>query len=166
MPARADTAADWSIAQDLAVLIAHERENRIFAIWCARLVLSLVRDKEVGVWIRQGLAAAERYARGIGTLKELLDFTEHVQDAAMDSMWANCGEYGEPSYQEKLEWTPRLTASWVCKAWLADGALDAVYFARQAAIADVRALISMELRRVIAAIEAEQDSYPSTLVRH
>jgi hypothetical protein len=67
----------------LRAVDGHEREIRLFAVWCARQVQHLMRDQRSVA----ALDVAERYANGEATDAEL----HAAWDAAWDAAWAAAG---------------------------------------------------------------------------
>ena len=59
----------------------HERELRLYAVWCARQVQHLMKDQRS----LDALDVAERYANGKATADELAA----ARDAAWDAAWAD-----------------------------------------------------------------------------
>lgn len=63
----------------LRAVDGHDREIRLYAVWCARQVQHLLTDQRS----RDALDVAERYARGLATKEELA-----AADAAAWAAWA------------------------------------------------------------------------------
>jgi hypothetical protein len=63
----------------LRAVDGHEKEMRLYAVWCARQVQHLMRDNRS----LDAIDVAERFANGYATLFEL--------DAAWDAAWAAAG---------------------------------------------------------------------------
>jgi len=112
---------------------SHDREKRLYAVWCARQVEHLLTDQRS----RDALDVAERFARGRATQEEL--------SAAWAAAWACAGGADDAAR----------TAAWACA--------DAARVAAAAADAAARSAQSAELRRVCAAIDAGREPYPETL---
>ena len=64
----------------LQAVDGHDREIRLYAVWCARQVQHLMTDKRS----LDALDVAERYANGLATENEL----DIAGDAARDAAWA------------------------------------------------------------------------------
>jgi len=120
----------------------HDREWRLFAVWCARKVQHLMADQRS----IDALDVAERYANGTATDDEL--------SAARDAAWAAArAAAGDAAWA--AAWDAAWAAAWAAAgdaAWAAAGdaawaaARDAAWAAaRDAAWAEQKA----ELRRII-----------------
>ena len=122
----------------LRAVDGHAREMRLYAVWCAREVQSLLNDPRS----LTALDVAERHANGAASSDELAA----ARDAARDAAWA-------------AAWAAALAAAW-------DAALDAAWAAAWAAARDAawkaaRATQAAELRRICAEMAAGRDPYPA-----
>ena len=120
-----------------AINAHHDREMRLFAVWCARQVQHLMPDQQ-GI---DALDVAERFANGEASIDEL--------DAARTAAAANAARTA--------------VAHAVAHATAANAAANARYHANAAAApayVAVRAAQTDELRRVIACIDSGADPYP------
>ena len=68
----------------LRAVDGHAREMRLYAVWCARRVQSLVKDPRSVT----ALDVAERYANGAASNDELDAAWDAARDAAWDAAWA------------------------------------------------------------------------------
>jgi hypothetical protein len=121
----------------LRAVKGHDREIRLFAVWCARQVEHLMTDERS----KQALMVAERHANGEATVAELDAAGAAAWAAAVAAAWAAAGAAA--------------VAAAVAAAWAAAGAA-AVAAAWAAAWAAAGAAQEKELRRVCAAIEAKE----------
>ena len=119
----------------------HAREMRLYAVWCARQVQSLVKDPRSGA----ALDVAERYANGAASDDELAA-AEAAWDAAGDAAGAAAGDAAGAARDAA-------GAAWA--AWAAAGAAWA------AAWAAARATQAAELKRICAEMAADRDPYPA-----
>ncbi len=120
----------------LRAVDGHQREMRLYAVWCARQVQHLITDPRS----LAALDVAERHANGEATDEELLD-------AAWDAAWAAARD---------AAWDAARDAAWDA-AWAAarDAAWAAAWFAeRAAANAAERAAQTAEFRRVFCGEDA------------
>lgn len=110
----------------LRAVTGHDREIRLFAVWCARQVEHMMTDARS----KNALNVAERHANGQATYVEL--------DVAKDAAWAVACH------------TPNNGAN--CAAWCAtrNDAWDAAHLARRATNDAVRDAQEAELRRICA----------------
>ena len=65
----------------LRAIEGHDREIRLFAVWCARQVQHLMTDPRSLI----ALDVAERFAEGVATTEELAAACEAAWDAAKDA---------------------------------------------------------------------------------
>ena len=155
----------------LRAVSGHNREIRLFAVWCARQVQHLMTDT-------RSLAAmdvAERYALGHATERELAAAGDAACAAAGAAAWADAGV---------AEWDAAWAAAWAAAgdpggdagvaagnaacaaAWAAAGdpggdAGDAAWAAALDAARDAsKDKQSGELRRVCLCIDSGTDPYP------
>ena len=68
----------------LQAVEGHDREIRLYAVWCARQVQHLMTDKRS----LDALDVAERFANGLATVKELDAAWDAAGDAAGDAAWS------------------------------------------------------------------------------
>ena len=111
----------------LRAVEGHDREIRLFAVWCARQVEHLMTDERS----KNALNVAERYANGGATDEEL--------DAARAAAWAAAWDAARAAARAAAG-----DAAW-------DAARDAARAAAWAAAGDAQ---EAELRRVCARVEA------------
>lgn len=99
----------------LRAVEGHDRETRLYAVWCARQVQHLMTDPRSIA----ALDVAERYANGEATAEEL----EAARDAALTAAWA--------------AWAAARDAAWTARAaaWDARAAGAAAWAARAAGAA-------------------------------
>jgi hypothetical protein len=132
----------------LRAVEGHDREIRLFAVWCARQVQHLMTDPRS----IKALDIAEAYANGTATKLEL----EKAREAAR-AVW----EEGEAAGAAWEEGEAALAAAWV--AGETAGALAGVaarVAVRASAWASAREAQSKELTRVYNAIDSGIDPYP------
>jgi hypothetical protein len=125
----------------LRAVSGHDREIRLFAVWCARQVEHLMKDQRS----MDALNVAERFANGDASQVEL--------DAAESAAWAaalalrrpsrNAAEAAAESAAESAAWAAARAAARAAWAAAASAARDAA-----------KATQEKELRRICAAIEA------------
>lgn len=125
----------------LRAVEGHDREMRLYAVWCARQVQHLMTDpRSVAV-----LDVAERYARGQASQEKLKGAWVAAWEAAA---WDAAGA---------------ARAAWVAAraAWVAAAAWEAAWAARAAAReqAAIDAQVT-EFRRLCREIDAGRDPYP------
>jgi hypothetical protein len=126
----------------LRTITGHDREIRLFAVWCARQVQHLLMTDPLS---RDVLDIAERYAHGLATVEELAAAREAAREDAVwgasDAVWSASDAASEAASD----------AAWVA-AWAASAAAsDAVRDATSDAARDaVRAAQAVEFRRVFA----------------
>ena len=123
----------------LRAVEGHDKEIRLFAVWCARQVQHLLKDQRC----LEALDVAERYANRQATQDEL--------NAARAAAWA--AARGAAS---AAAWGAARDAAWSA-AWSAarDAAWEARSAARAAAWGDARAKQEAELRRICEEVEGE-----------
>lgn len=135
----------------LPAVDGHEREQRLYAVWCARQVKYLMEDP------RSAAApdVAERHANGAASNDELAAAADSAWDAA-DAAWAAAPKTGVLASLAAARAAARAAAD---AAWCAWGA------ARAAADAGAsRAKQATELRRICAVISAGRDPYPAEVI--
>ena len=99
-------------------VIGHDRDLRLFAVWCARQVAHLMTDP-------RSLAAidvAEKFANGAATVKELADAAWDAQRAA-DDIGANVAYLTVPAWA--AAWAAAATAAWLGASSAGTAARDA-----------------------------------------
>lgn len=102
-------------------VIGHDRDLRLFAVWCARQVAHLMTDP-------RSLAAidvAEKFANGAATVKELADAAWDAQRAT-DDIGANV------AYLAVHAWAAAATAAWLGASSAGTAAREAAYDAADA----------------------------------
>ena len=78
----------------LRAVEGHDRERRLFAVWCARQVQHLMADKRSIA----ALDVAEKYANGRASGDELAA----ARDAAMDAAWAAAWAAARDAQEKEL----------------------------------------------------------------
>jgi hypothetical protein len=134
----------------LRAVDGHEKEMRLYAVWCARQVQHLMTDKRS----IDALDVAERYANGQATQEEL--------DAAWDAAWdAARAAGGAARTAARAAWDAAGAAggaAWDAARAAWDAARAAAWDAARAAWDAARAAAwdaqEKELRRICAEIEA------------
>ena len=111
----------------------HDREIRLYAVWCARQVQHLMTDQRS----LDALDAAERYANGQATVKELSVARDAAWDAARDASWAAAWVAAGAAARDAA-WDAAGDASWAA-AWAA---------ARDSARAAAKKAQEIKLRRI------------------
>lgn len=164
----------WS----LRAVEGHDREMRLYAIWCARQVQNLMTDPRS----ISALDVAERFARGRATYQELSAAWSAADAAADDAVLsekvvaidaaraaaatamlqggtAAAGVAGAAASAWGSAWAAAVTAP----AWAAEKAVVTAAW-RSTVEVDARSVMRIlqqsELRRVCCAIEAGRDPYP------
>ena len=120
----------------LRAVEGHDREIRLYAVWCARQVQHLLTDQRS----LNALDVAERYANGEATDAELAaarDAAWEAADVADDAAW------GAATLAARVAWDAARVAAWA--AW--DAAEAAAWVAREAA-REMGIRQEAELRRI------------------
>ena len=143
----------------LRAVDGHDKEIRLFAVWCARQVQHLMKDQRSIA----ALDVAERHAHGEATDAELnaahaaarAAALDAALDAAWDAAWAVANAAAD-------------TAAWVAAEAVAGAAADAAAWgaaldaawdaARDAAHAAAKGAQAKELLRICAEIEAQGET--------
>lgn len=129
----------------LRAVEGHDREMRLYSVWCARRVEHLMSDSRS----RAALDVAERYAHGRATDAELL-----AAEAVARAADAKLLEAAAEAAAHKTAWAAEAAAAAAARAASAAAAWAAdAHDAERSAQAD-------ELRRVCTEIEAGRDPYP------
>ena len=134
----------------LRAVDGHAREMRLYAVWCARRVQSLVKDPRSVT----ALDVAERYANGAASNDELAAAWAAARDAASAAAWAAARDAASAAAWDAA-WDAARAAA---RAAARDDAWDA---ARAAARAAAWATQAAELKRICAEIAAGRDPYPA-----
>ena len=114
----------------------HEREIRLFAVWCARHVQHLMNDPRS----LDAIDVAERFAHGQATADELAAARDAARAAARDAAWDEA-------------WDEASSAAWAAaRAAARDAAWDEAWDEARAAAWDAQI---RELRAVLAACEVK-----------
>ena len=124
----------------LRAVDGHAREMRLYAVWCARQVQSLVEDPRSVT----AIDVAERHANGAASNDELAAARDAAREAAWEAAWDAARE---------AAWAAARGAAWAAARAAARGAAWA------AARAAARATQAAELERVCAEIAAGRDPY-------
>ena len=130
----------------LRAVDGHDREPRLYAVWCARRVQHLMTDQRS----IDALDVAEQHAKGQAT-DEQLAAARSAAEAAWASSWA--ASEAADAAAEAAAWTAAEAASRGA-VWAAGAAARAVEGA-----AEIEAQAA-ELRRVCECIEVGIDPYP------
>ena len=125
----------------LRAVTGHDREIRLYAVWCARRVQHLMIDPRSIA----ALDVAERYANNLAT--------EHDLEAAWDAAWAAARDAAGDA-----AWAAARAAAWAAAGDAAgdaarDAAWDAAWAAARDAAGDVQ---EKRLREVCAEVEAAE----------
>ena len=124
----------------LRAVTGHDREIRLYAVWCARQVAHMMTDqRSIGA-----LKVAERYANGLASKEELA--------AAGAAAWAARAARAARAAAGAAAWTAG-AAAWAAR----NAAWDAAGAAAWNASKDKQ---SAELRRVCLCIDSGTDPYP------
>ena len=135
----------------LRAVDGHEREMRLYAVWCARQVQHLMTDPRSVA----ALDVAERHANGEATDEELAAAWDAAWDAARDAAW-----YAARAAAWDAAWAAARAAAWdaargaagaAARAAARAAAWDAAKGAAGGAAGDAQAA---EFRRVFCAEEA------------
>ena len=125
----------------LRAVSGHNRELRLFAVWCARQVERLMTDRRS----KDALDVAVRYANN--------DATTDALTAARDAAWDAAGDAALAAAWDAAGDAAGAAAWAAAEAAAGAAAWDAAWDAARAAQA-------IELRRVCAAVDAGLDPYP------
>jgi hypothetical protein len=128
----------------LQAVDGHDREIRLFAVWCAREVQHLMTDRRS----INALDVSERYANGQATDDELSAAWIEAEDAAWGA-WDAAGNAASAA-----AWIEAEDAAWDAAKAAAWGAWDAAQAAQ-----------AKELRRVCECIDAGVDPYPNGITK-
>lgn len=125
----------------------HEREKRLYAVWCARQVQSLMKDPRSGT----ALDVAERYANGAASKGELAVARDAAGAAATAAAW---------------DARPAPGAAWSAADATRPAAGEAAWSAADAAAwaGASRAKQAAELQRICAVIAVGRDPYPAEVI--
>jgi hypothetical protein len=129
----------------LRAVTGHDREIRLYAVWCARQVQHLMNDPRS----LAALDVAERYANGLSTNAEL--------EAALDAAWA--AAWGATLAAARgaalaAAWAAERDAAWdVARGAALDAAWAAAWAAERGATLSAQ---SQRLREVCAEIEGRE----------
>ena len=137
----------------LRAVDGHAREKRLYAVWCAREVQSLLNDPRS----LTALDVAERHANGAASSDEL------------DAAWAAAGKAVWAAWATWNAWNAAEYAAEAAAASAAEDAAEAAAeaagwaagAARAAAKDIARATQAAELQRICAEIAAGRDPYPA-----
>ena len=143
----------------LRAVTGHDREIRLYAVWCARQVQHLMTDKRS----IDALDVAERFANGLATDSDLYAASDAAawaaSDAARAAAWvaSDAASDAACSAARAAAWAASDAASdaaWA--AWVAsDAASDAASWAADSAASDAaRGAQEKRLRKVCAEIDA------------
>ena len=130
----------------LCAVDGHAREKRLYAVWCAREVQSLLNDP-------RSLTApdvAKRHANGAASNDELA------------AAWAAAGKAAWAVWGTSAAWNAAEAAAASAAEDAAEAAVEAAAWAAWAAAKDIaRATQAAELQRICAEIAAGRDPYPA-----
>ena len=110
----------------LRAVEGHDKEIRLFAVWCARQVQHVMTDQRS----LDALDVAERYANGEATEAELDAAGDAAWSASWDAAWAD----------RSAAWSASWDAAWAARA--------AVWSAAEGARDEMRKRQETELRRI------------------
>jgi len=133
----------------LRVVTGHDREIRLYAVWCARQVQHLMTDKRS----IDALDVAERYANGLATDKELAaasDAADAAWAAASAAAWAATSDARAAAWAAASDARAAAWAAWAA-SFAASDARAAASFAASFAADDADAQ-EKRLREVCAEI--------------
>jgi hypothetical protein len=131
----------------LQAVQGHDREIRLYSVWCARQVQHLMTDQRS----IDALDVAERFANGLATQAELDAAWDAAGDAARAAAWAAARD---------AAWAAAWDAAWAARAAAVDaagvaaGAGAAAWAARSAAVDAAWAAQEKRLRELCAEITA------------
>ena len=91
----------------LRAVSGHDREIRLFAVWCARQVQHLMTDPRSIA----ALDVSERFANGVASTEELAAAGEAAEAAAASAAWAAAGHAAEAAAWAAQETELRLIIS-------------------------------------------------------
>ena len=129
----------------LRAVTGHDREIRLYAVWCARQVAHMMTDqRSIGA-----LKVAERYANGLASKEELA------------AAWAAAGDSGGAATGDAV-WSAAWAAAWAAAGDSGGAATGAAAWsaAWDAAGDAAKDKQSAELRRVCLCIDSGTDPYP------
>ena len=134
----------------LRAVEGHDREKRLFAVWCARQVEHLLTDQRS----RDALDVAERYARGRATREELDAAERYARGrATREELDAAADAAAYAAYAAAARAAAAAARAAAVAAYAADAAADAADVAQSA-----------EFRRVCECVDAGRDPYPEANV--
>jgi len=132
----------------------HDREMRLYAVWCARQIQHLMTDPRSVA----ALDIAERYARGQASQEKLKGAWEAAWEAARESARAERAAAAWEAAWEATAAARQAASVAAAAAWeAARVAWDAMAAAREQAAIDAQVT---EFRRVCREIAAGRDPYP------
>ena len=149
----------------LPAVTGHDREIRLYAVWCARQVQHLLTDRRS----LDALDVAERFANGLATDKELAAARAAAwaaasaeSDAAGSAAWVESDASDASDAARAAAWAASDDASDAARAaaWAASDAIDAAWAAWAASDAAGSAASDAQekqLRGVCAEIDAAND---------
>jgi hypothetical protein len=111
----------------------YEKEQRLFAVWCARQVQHLMTDSR----FIAAIDVAERYANGTATKAELKAARDATWDAAMDAAWDAAMDAAMAAAMAATWDAARNAAMAAATDAVMDAATDAVMDAARAATWDL-----------------------------
>ena len=146
----------------LRAVTGHDREIRLYAVWCARQVAHMMTDKRsIGA-----LKVAERYANGLASKEELAAAWASAVGAGGDALWsaawsAAWAAGGAGGDATGATGAAAWSAAWSA-AWAAGDATGATAWASAGGAGGDAAKDkqSAELRRVCLCIDSGTDPYP------
>ena len=119
----------------LRAVEGHDREIRLYAVWCARQVQHLLTDQRS----LDALDVAERYANGQATEAELKDASAVACYAAKAACYAAYAAMRAASWDDAA-WSAAEAAAWAAR--------DAVWSAAEGARDEMRKRQEAKLRRI------------------
>ena len=123
----------------------HDRDLRLYAVWCARQVEHLLTDQRS----KDALDVAERYANGDASAEELTAAWEAAGDAARASAWASAGDATRAAARASA-WAAAGDATWASAGdatWDAtwDATLDATWASAWASAGDAQSKMLVKM---------------------
>jgi hypothetical protein len=111
----------------LRAVDGYEKEMRLYAVWCARQVQHLMKDKRS----LDALDVAERFANGYATLVELDAAWSSARDAAEDAAWSAAWSAANAARDaaRAAAWSAAEDAAWSAATAVARDAASAAWSA-------------------------------------
>lgn len=139
----------------LRAVPGHDREKRLFAVWCARQVQHLMTDARSIT----ALDVAERHANGAATDQELSAARAAAWAAALAARVDTSAAARAAAW---AAWDAARAAAWAGRVDASAAAWDSAWAAWAAAGDSAGAAQASELKRVCTCVDAGHDPYPIT----